>query len=627
MNVPPKLQAVKFKRNKIYFMYGPMQSGKSLAIQFLLWQAKQAGTNVTVLVRNITADQEQLVYRIERHNHTFKASHLGRTEVLTSKTTDANISDLLEKHPTESHNLVPNQHLLMLGNAPNAERLYKVLTAAYPPVQCHGVLIVDEADLIGLDFDKSVTKINNVETFLQALRPFFHTIIMLSATPFASVFTTGTNRITDMIVLDVPSDYYGVEKFSHVATSTYYHPSSATKHTSYDPDSDQVNLDLVFTDLLNQDQGRLLITTSRRTSDHDATIKYIHAHYPSVTCIEFNNSRAKVVGSGNKPIPFGKVSHIKNIGDALQYVKDEHAVSGDHNHVAIVGGQMASRGISFVNREVQQPGQWHLTHQYLVASRNATMDMLMQMMRLCGRYPGSPTLKLFCESDLWEQIKGMNADFKYVTQKMEVLGANQEMFELLATLKRKWVAKRKLDALAFVPELVKHTDYATETAFQEQAVDVELVTKKLFLKTGPKALLKELQEMIRESGKRNPNTQKVQYRETAEYTQPMRDAIVKALNGKMGFVDNFAIESGIKYRAKLPTTTTNFALYPDFEVHKGAGLIMVFDDPTNPYIVVKDRRFRDKRVNRVMTGDYAWHNEQGGITVTHEKSKPIAIKK
>jgi hypothetical protein len=625
---------IRFNRNKIYFLYAPMQAGKSRAMMQIMFMAKQSMTNTLTLVRNMRADQEQLVTRIEEHNNQYDAFGLGQIVEFKTKARPSETISILKRSSTELVSDIPKQHLIALGNAANMEILLGILQKGLCPQRSHGVLMIDEADLIGLDFDSKSTTTTNVEDAIQALRPFFHTVIMVSATPLATVFTNGVNQITDVISLDIPDDYHGVDKLKHIQTKEYERPKGKVTR-KYCPSSDIRNLETMMDDLVTQPQGRALVVASKDKADHEDIVKTLWTQYPDVTFVVFNDSKAKILGSWNNPI--SSDGEFKTIGEALQTMKIANMTNpSEYNHIVIVSGNMAGRGISFVSSDYE----WHLTHQYLVFSKRSTMDVVMQSLRICGRYQNSPVLKLFCSQSLWDDIVAMNADFKVIISKIETHGPINEFIELQDDISRKWLARRKEKAINVARVMITDKSYDTLERFHSSP-DGNVPIASKYIRVADLdptlGLLKAIQNCKKaafaEADRISKKTTSFDHGMVYRFTGSVMDKIVSYLNDpaikdKFGLTGEFAMDVEPTRLMMLDPNRQYKGFNVDPANRRKNQLLIMAENEQDPYIIVKIRQVAtDAGIQNLTSSPYAWYSPEGKIVVSKPAGRHAAVPK
>lgn len=617
---------IDFHQKKIYFVYAPMQAGKTRAIIEIMAKAYEKKLNCLLLTRSFLTDQKQFLSRVEKHNTDHPLFDVGEVDAISSLK-PYNIRRRFERSPHGDANRHPGMHMVSLGNAPQLKALYQALQDQnMTPNNSCGVLLVDEADLLGLDLSSNITKLTAVENDLQKLRPYFHTIVMVSATPYATIFTGGANCITDMITLDVPANYFGVNSFDHQATDIY-----PKQGRGYSPALDAKNLHTVMNGFLSyKPGGRLLINVSQNTDDHNNISGYLMALYPKVTFVEFNKSKANILNN------FNGTTGYDSINDAIQALKDEHASTGKHHHIVIISGKMAARGISFVSTDYK----WHLTHQYYVPAKSTNMDIIMQNLRLCGCYPEPNIAKpvLYCDVDTFRMIQATDKEYKLVTDKMETAGTAHEVFCLPQYIERQHMAQRKRKASVYQLNDGSESMYDSETDFKaSKHGNVPLLTK-LIPATAFDPIIQNLMDTKKHEIVSDPNNRSSVGRGynsgfVSNRSSVIRDAIyadcqIQSVAVSLDLVGEFKINRP-DYMSRFDGAVQGDCIYHD-PVSSKAQWKFVFDlNGHIPYHVIVRSDKADTKAQQLALAqnDYAFHDKWGGITVVHASQKNPTLKR
>lgn len=610
--MPDAIHDIKFNQQKIYFVYGPMQSGKTKAILHILDKAKKFQTNAFVLVRNMTADQQQLEDRAIKWNEDYRTSaYLGAIHKYNSVTSGHSFRDAFTRaSPNDSVSLLPGSHYLALGNHVTGGRLIADLEKIKVE-NGNGVLIIDEADLIGLDFDTKNTNLTKIEQFIISVRPYFHTIILISATPLASILTEGSNKITDMIVLDIPDDYYGVKQLNHVSTLPYI-KQKGEKH-KYDANNDSINLKKFASDILSENHAIGLIKTSRDMKDHKLTLDYLKSNYPSISYIVYNDGNA-LVYTGND------VVNTTTIKEALDFLRAANQIDPSlHNHVIIISGNMADRGISFTSGYDDNGNCWHLTHQYIVSSKVSNLDTIMQGLRICGRYNDSPSLKLYCIDELWKSILKMDEEFDRIIKDFHISKKLPNFVELANNLYH-ITSSRKRKAVGY--ENGKTENWVT-TKDDAESSNVPILNKVIPMVDIDDNLCNEIAKIhnIAKQLKRGQGIQR--------HTKPFMEKLCAELSKKekivkFGLIGEFdlsnfkpTIKNADRWRFDSGSISNDININP--KANTDWRLAIVNNDNNIPVLVIKSNNIRE------YTDEYAWYDLDGQLYQTGS-SRRLLIK-
>jgi hypothetical protein len=105
-------------------------------------------------------------------------------------------------------------------------------------------------------------------------------------------------------------------------------------------------------------------------------IKGVTISHPGVTQMEIKGVKGVKKENGFS-FPSLSVKH------ALQYFYDLREQGGHVSHIAMISGDLADRGISFVSENYK----WHINHMYYIPARSASVSSLLQAAgRLCGNF-------------------------------------------------------------------------------------------------------------------------------------------------------------------------------------------------------------------------------------------------
>jgi hypothetical protein len=144
----------------------------------------------------------------------------------------------------------------------------------------------------------------------------------------------------------------------------------------------------VYNSILKKDRAILLHTVTKIKEKQYSIFDSLSNEYPNLTLVVYN-------GDGITVRCNQKTSLFKNhsISEVLQFLKNQ-------SHISIISGHLASRGISFVSSDYSM----HLTDQYLVPSKSAHGENILQSLRILGCYPDSSPLTLWCSKETWAHI-------------------------------------------------------------------------------------------------------------------------------------------------------------------------------------------------------------------------------
>jgi hypothetical protein len=344
-----------FKKQTI-LIAGCVQSGKTNELLSFCWWSIFVSRRMTIfLTRNITADGIQLIDRIDYFNKHFIVNPSLFIEVV------APLSSKLGIH-------------IAMANYSQVNRLNSVLENI--PFN----LCIDEFD--------SAIKSRNKKLFSFKLEKVFNELELKSfyqvgatATQFA-VFAGRLDKIDKVLKLKSPKTYHGLKSLSVNYISV--HPN----FNSIDNAHLDINIPFVYSELMKRDKFVMLHTTTKIKEMQYLIANRIRNEFPEIIVLVVN-------GDGVTFYNKTKTATIKKIkiNDALQKVKN-------YNRIAIVAGNIASRGVSFVSTDYDI----HITDQYYIPGRKTHGESLLQGLRILGCYNDNCKLRLWCENNVWACI-------------------------------------------------------------------------------------------------------------------------------------------------------------------------------------------------------------------------------
>ena len=358
---------------------GSIQSGKTNEMLFYCWWSIFVSKRrVVFITRNITADRNQLLERINDFNKRFV-----RNERLYIK----------ETTPESKKNGI----ICILANNIQIKNTYiAIKNKKYN-------LCIDEADLC-------IKSRNNYEFRLQEyLTPLEKNAshqIGATATEFAVISTKKT--LTRLLRMKEPDNYYGVKRIQR----RYIRAIEPSTTFGMYEDS---NIKPIYDELMCRPSGfRILHTTTKLKIVQANIMTKLRRMYPNMTILTYNGDGSYLFCDNTHDIDNLFVglrnSHIKRKEDSrgkylilskkLQLRDILCEISG-HKRICIISGNLASRGLSFVSSDYKV----HLTDQYYNPSSYVHGEGLLQGIRLFGCYNDNPELTLWITRTNWMQIR------------------------------------------------------------------------------------------------------------------------------------------------------------------------------------------------------------------------------
>ena len=384
------MQKPLYVKNNHILAVGEVQSGKTA---FITDQAIHVQRNmkrpVIILTRVSIDERTQLDQRLDIKNSTLDDPF--QYEVVKS-TAQIEVSQLKQK-----------KAVVALAHHAYIRRFIEVLKQAQKAANFKApVLIHDEADLLNSDLPDDQNQVT--DALYKQLVELIHCRLSVTATPMSLY---AWDKLDQVMSITPKPNYYGLSKIIHVPVNT--NPGARSAQSEYDPYADANALTTIMDENLALPESTLLITTSSRTADHENTIKFLRKRYPNVLYLEYNRRDQTQTKKEREPIkvyvPGKKMSKDKR---QLSEIMWDYR---DYDHIVIVSGLMAGRGISFVAVSPDEPRQFgrHLTSQYFFSSSKRPLDTITQQaLRLLGVYSDNPTLKLYTTEHIWKRINNNN---------------------------------------------------------------------------------------------------------------------------------------------------------------------------------------------------------------------------
>ena len=317
-----------------------------------------------------------------------------------------------------------NHQLTKITNALN-NIASPVVSDLRGPRSSRFVLCIDEADANMVGNDEVAFRKKLLSIVDQSKRSY-----AVTATTFDLLFTQEKIESSNTIVLKPePGRYKGLRQIELYCLSEEATPANNknpflendpslepflefyTNKTpkGYDfPKSRQANptdshpvIVLIKTTHLNACQDKLanLIRDSKILGPVWSTVVYngkgITVSHPGITSMEISGKTGVQKSDG-----FFHFSSLA-IKDALQYFYDLRMSGGRVSNIAVISGDMADRGISFVSTNYK----WHLSHMYYVPPKNSSIAQIIQAVgRLNGNFDDDVPLRLTAPSKIIDNL-------------------------------------------------------------------------------------------------------------------------------------------------------------------------------------------------------------------------------
>jgi hypothetical protein len=396
-------------------LIGHVQSGKTIEeINYCHASVTQYQVPVFFIVRNITADSLQLRDRFSNFEHSMEI------QLLKSLTVEKAI-DFLEK----------NGIIVLLCNETQLRKARNIILQFNKPYH----VCIDEVDFS----IKSRANVTTIDTHLSFIKKNANHILGATATPFA--LFSSEKELSKIRRITPQRKYHGIETLN-----VKYVDSCIIRSEEDFPMCDMPAMDTIYDDFLEKQSGMILHTVVKERENHYRIQKYLSVTYPEMTVLVYNGDGVSVICKRRNDKPMcdrknlNKYRQLINkyfykdgvhtflnysISEVLQILVDD--TQHQHNHISIISGYLASRGISFVSTDYSR----HLTDQYFYASKSAHGENLLQSLRILGCYNDDIPLTLWCSEKMWKSIishnKIINNLVDGVNNSMNWMGRLQEI--------------------------------------------------------------------------------------------------------------------------------------------------------------------------------------------------------
>ncbi len=380
------LQKVMDSINKYTYhvVKGCVQSGKSqLIIYYSAWMAYEQNMNVVVMLRNQTADIKSLKDKFSQ----FKGEKgFNDLEVIEfAKFFKENCIEEVASKFRESKKV-----FVMLGNSEQLEKLNNVVEASNG--RCPFAMCIDELDL---NEKQASTRFQHEFIKLKGSGNISH-VIGVTGTALPVLFKRLDELSNEQVVrLKEPLNYKGIHNITF--TTIDITKKDAVEKVMLN----MLKSDYAFYDSNGERHPAILLVKDDRVKANQFEMMQTLVANPQLdkkwAVIVYNGDGLYVRLPGNRP--FNSSIKPNGINECLQMLK-ESSVKDSLKYIAIISGDLANRGLSFVSKDYV----WHLTHMIMCARPCSTGTNLVQYVRLCGCYNDDIPLEMFTSSDIRDEL-------------------------------------------------------------------------------------------------------------------------------------------------------------------------------------------------------------------------------
>ena len=429
-----------------YLIYGKCQSGKSKVIQCVaLCHILFNQVSSLVVLDNSTDGANQLK---DRCSH-FIADHQKLTEEQGFTGISIQYLYVGSCSAQELEDALSGKTCKMIISIANDTQLTKINSALNNIEESRFVICIDEADANMCGNDEAAFRKKLLSIVDKAKRSY-----AVTATTFDLLFTQEKIESSNTIVIQPnPGVYKGLrqielfcldedfdattanntrpflendpslEPFLEFYTNkTPYGDSFSTSSTHSKHSDIHPIICLIKTTHLNSCQDKLasLIRDSKTLGKVWSTVVYngkgITISHPGVKSMEISGKIGVEKSDG-----FFHFSSLA-IKHALQYFYDLRITGGRVSNIAVISGDMADRGISFVSTNYM----WHLTHMYYVPPKNSSIASIVQAVgRLNGNFDDNVPLRLTAPRKTIDNlVRGIEIQEEAIQRATKMTGMN-----------------------------------------------------------------------------------------------------------------------------------------------------------------------------------------------------------
>jgi hypothetical protein len=396
-----------------FLIHGNVQGGKTPVIAGLaLYMVRDMRLSVVVVVRNILEDQRQLTDKFKNPHEPFHFFY--SREAIKVSTPEESLSTFHREEPALT---------VALENQTQLQKIVDTWrgTSGGPN---EFALIIDEADAIAFKGQNGRPTYPKVNGYLKELQDRARVVIMVTATSFDVLYLEA--RLTNRRIYSIPKhpNYKGVDhpgvQLIPVTMDLRYggvgQPISPGLLEWYEELSQQmpferavreengeltdhpiICLQKTETKIAKQMDMLYVLATDPRFRERFAILVYngkgVHAYYhtllPEIIPERGIYGKHHIDPRCNVSTRQYKKASIRDVLRMLRLYRNQYPIT----HIIIIAGFTVSRGLNIVSGVDYK---WHLTHEIMYHSPNASVSDLIQSCRIFGIYYDSIPLKIYC---------------------------------------------------------------------------------------------------------------------------------------------------------------------------------------------------------------------------------------
>lgn len=438
--ITPVIQQADFSqldKHHFYCIDGDIQSGKTKTTLSYMLLSVMYSLKTIVVVRNINDDSIQMM------NAATKL--LNRQSVYFKKMFQSNVQQSC-CNVKDITNWAYNPNCNILVVMANTSQLGK-LVSTLKGIETSFSLFIDEADQLLHTAPSKSEK--NVSKYMKQLVEKSKCTYLVSATNYNNYFNAGI-YVNHIIRVPVHIHYKGINalQFNTLDIATNNAPSI------FDKSNQLLNVidTLTHRELYPSHPTILLAKCSRLVSHQDEIVRFIsNSKYSSTwSALSYNSEGVTifssnligqqeividtVVGQPDDSYTQQGVFRFKGLGimQALSFMKQLK-----NTRIIISSGMLAGRCINFMDDEYD----WHITDEYIDPAITATIDSIIQSLRICGIQKNETPLTVWCTESVKKDIL---ATYNHLTQ--YIYNLKDKESDVYEVLKKTVIHKSKVGA-------------------------------------------------------------------------------------------------------------------------------------------------------------------------------------
>lgn len=392
-----------------YIIKGPVQSGKTKTLLSHALMSNVLGLKTVVMTRALTDDAKQMIQDcnklVEKHREYVEngksINSVGIGGVNSWVNTNSKINNLV-----------------VLGNSSQLQKLFGAMEDLEEPIRFN--LFIDEADLL-LAAQESKGAINSFKRDMEKLVPMANMVFAVSATTQHIYYIPGFSSCGNILhvnyndILYKSFDYLKhreipkVEKAQDLLDKHIGFPmvlNEWDRNDNYKRKYNHPLIGLVKLTMYKEYHLELMEYIKNNTNFNWVIIIYngngIELYHPLLDTVAVDED-FNINGDAGERIEENKYKFKKaNVQEALALLrKMDIEEKINITHISIIAGRLAGRAVRFSCSDYK----WHISDEYLAESKDATLEMAIQSLRILGCFNDNNPLTLWCDKQTYNDME------------------------------------------------------------------------------------------------------------------------------------------------------------------------------------------------------------------------------